>query len=301
MPDPARPEGHEAENPTLVTAADYETWIRPRIAELEAECDEAMSEKCAAMNPRASEPDAWARCIHAAGHRGRHEDTYGRWWGKVESDPARPEGHETPCDYMKVPCPALAEARSRIAELEADRDEYENARDDALRELEAAEVRYEALRASIHSRIERAQAAEARCDDMKRVVRQENARLVRAEARCDEMREALDRIYAEPEDALTVQADLEAENVRLDETAQHWLEVSQAAEREADAMEVKAQELQDAISRAQAAEARCARMRKALIEARDALHRLCLERGSTDGYGATFERINAADSEKETP
>jgi hypothetical protein len=42
------------------------------------------------------------------------------------------------------------------------------------------------------------------------------------------------------------------------------------------------------------ANARGAVDRDALIAARDALHRLCLERGSTDGYGVAFERINAA-------
>jgi hypothetical protein len=34
--------------------------------------------------------------------------------------------------------------------------------------------------------------------------------------------------------------------------------------------------------------------RDVLIEARDALHQLCLDRGSTDGYVAVFDRINAA-------
>lgn len=32
----------------------------------------------------------------------------------------------------------------------------------------------------------------------------------------------------------------------------------------------------------------------ALVSARVALHALCLERESTDGFGATFEAINAA-------
>lgn len=35
-------------------------------------------------------------------------------------------------------------------------------------------------------------------------------------------------------------------------------------------------------------------MAAALTEARDALHLLCLERGSTDGYGYLFGKINAA-------
>ena len=33
---------------------------------------------------------------------------------------------------------------------------------------------------------------------------------------------------------------------------------------------------------------------EALTEARSAIYRLCLERGSTDGYSAVFEKINAA-------
>ena len=34
--------------------------------------------------------------------------------------------------------------------------------------------------------------------------------------------------------------------------------------------------------------------REALVEARKALHALCLERGSTDGYAAIFAQINHA-------
>jgi hypothetical protein len=39
---------------------------------------------------------------------------------------------------------------------------------------------------------------------------------------------------------------------------------------------------------------RIAELKAALTRARDDLHRLCLERGSTEGYRATFDRINEA-------
>jgi hypothetical protein len=35
-------------------------------------------------------------------------------------------------------------------------------------------------------------------------------------------------------------------------------------------------------------------LRAALIEAREAIHNLCLERGSTEGYRFTFQTINGA-------
>ena len=35
-----------------------------------------------------------------------------------------------------------------------------------------------------------------------------------------------------------------------------------------------------------------ARMREALRDARDAIHQLCLERGSTDGYGPLMESLS---------
>lgn len=38
-----------------------------------------------------------------------------------------------------------------------------------------------------------------------------------------------------------------------------------------------------------------------LVLARDALHRLCLERGSTDGYGDVFAAINEALASRPSP
>lgn len=51
------------------------------------------NERCEVMNPKATpyDPgfprDHYERCILPAGHSGRHDDVYGRWWGKLASRP----------------------------------------------------------------------------------------------------------------------------------------------------------------------------------------------------------------------